>query len=114
VHQHGARFDLERAGQFVQLGQMGLVGQVGSVQQEDVFVAGGGIEPGEGQRRVGGFEGGAVVADLDDEKDAGFRCFLASRRMMRVKSRPSSPEPSASSGSCRYSGGSAATDSALT
>jgi len=69
VHEHGARFDVERAGHGEQWGQSGrLVGQVGGVQQEDELVAGGSVEPSEGQRRVSCFEIVAVVANFNDQE----------------------------------------------
>ena len=76
-----------------------MVAEVFAPQHEHELVAAFGVEPGEGQGGVGGFEDVAVVADFDHQQAAGVEVGLAWARICRVASRPSSPEPSASAGS---------------
>jgi hypothetical protein len=89
--------------------------QLIAMQQENILIASAGVEPGEGRCRESGFEGFAVVADLDDQQAVRFQMLArAAARMARVRSSPSSPLASASSGSRRYSSGRVAIAAALT
>ena len=63
-------------------------------QEEDVFVAGPGFQPGEGEIGERRPRRCPDVTDLDHEQAAGIQVAAGGRRM-RVKSRPSSPEPRA-------------------